>query len=332
MRNLQKKIKDLIILIINLIPVAIIYSCFRLYIMMIQELSILIPVYNDNATMLVKSLSKQAQAISGLCYEIVVFDDGSIDVTSVEINKSLTLLPHCRYVYAEHHDCRAAMRNDMFRHAKYDWHLMIDARLTLMNEDFLMRYLCCGAQIGEVACGGVCVDGGSLTAQLYRENLRFRYEKHEESKHSCPERKAEPYKAFRTTNFFYHKSVLLQVPYNEQVSGYGYEDVLLGKALREKKIKVNHIDNPVAYTEFEKNQVYLRKIEEALRTLHAFEGELDDYSPLLHARNILRKFHLLGAFRKFHALYKGWELMNLCSNMPSLFIFKLYKLGYYVSL
>ena len=176
------------------------------------------------------------------------------------------------------------------------------------------------------------MDGGSLTVQLYRENLRFRYEKHEESKHSYIVRKSEPYKSFRTTNFFYHKSVLEQVPYNEQVKGYGYEDVLLGKALSEKKIKVTHIDNPVAYTEFEENLVYLRKIEEALRTLHTFEGELNDYSPLLHARNILRKFHLLGAFRKFHALCKGWELMNLCSNMPSLFIFKLYKLGYYVSL
>lgn len=304
----------------------------RLNSMIIQKLSILIPVYNDDATLLVKSLSKQAQAISGLCYEIIVFDDGSTDVTSVEINKTLTLLPHCRYVNVEHHDCRAAMRNDMFKQAKYDWHLMIDARLTLMNDDFLMRYLCCGVQVGEVACGGVCVDGGLLTAQLYRENLRFRYEKHEESKHSYLKRKADPYKAFRTTNFFYHKSVLEQVPYNEQVKGYGYEDVLLGKALSEKKIKVTHIDNPVAYTEFEENLVYLRKIEEALRTLHAFEGELNDYSPLLHARNNLRKFHLLGAFRKFHALCKGWELMNLCSNMPSLFIFKLYKLGYYVSL
>ena len=107
---------------------------------------------------------------------------------------------------------------------------------------------------------------------------------------------------------------------------------MLGKALGEKKIKVNHIDNPVAYTEFEKNQIYLRKIEEALSTLHAFEGELNDYSPLLHARNILGKLHLLEAFRKFHALCKGWELMNLCSNKPSLFIFKLYKLGYYLSL
>lgn len=300
--------------------------------MIIQELSILIPVYNDDATLLVKSLSKQAQAISGLCYEIIVFDDGSTDVTSVEINKTLTLLPHCRYVNVEHHDCRAAMRNDMFKQAKYDWHLMIDARLTLMNDDFLMRYLCCGVQVGEVACGGVCVDGGLLTAQLYSENLRFRYEKHEESKHSYIVRKSEPYKAFRTTNFFYYKSVLEQVPYNEQVKGYGYEDVLLGKALREKKIKVNHIDNPVAYTKFEQNKVYLRKIEEALSTLHAFEGELNNYSPLLHARNILRKLHLLGPFRKFHAFCKGWELMNLCSNKPSLFIFKLYKLGYYVSL
>ena len=305
---------------------------YRLNNMIIQELSILIPVYNDDATLLVKSLSKQAQAISGLCYEIIVFDDGSTDVTSVEINKTLTLLPHCRYVNVEHHDCRAAMRNDMFKQAKYDWHLMIDARLTLMNDDFLMRYLCCGVQVGEVACGGVCVDGGLLTAQLYSENLRFRYEKHEESKHSYIVRKSEPYKAFRTTNFFYYKSVLEQVPYNEQVKGYGYEDVLLGKALREKKIKVNHIDNPVAYTKFEQNKVYLRKIEGALSTLHAFEGELNNYSPLLHARNILRKLHLLGPFRKFHALCKGWELMNLCSNKPSLFIFKLYKLGYYVSL
>ena len=304
----------------------------RLNNMIIQELSILIPVYNDDATLLVKSLSKQAQAISGLCYEIIVFDDGSTDLTSVEINKTLTLLPHCRYVNVEHHDCRAAMRNDMFKQAKYDWHLMIDARLTLMNDDFLMRYLCCGVQVGEVACGGVCVDGGLLTAQLYSENLRFRYEKHEESKHSYMVRKSEPYKAFRTTNFFYHKSVLKQVPYNEQVNGYGYEDVLLGKALSEKKIKINHIDNPVVYTEFETNLVFLRKIEEALRTLHAFEEELNDYSPLLSARNILRRFHLLWLFKRFHAFCKGLELMNLCSNKPFLFIFKLYKLGYYVNL
>ena len=112
---------------------------FRLNSMIIQELSILIPVYNDDATLLVKSLCKQAQAISGLCYEIIVFDDGSTDKRTIENNYSLTLLPHCRYICAEHHDCRAAMRNSLVRQAKYEWHLMIDARLILVNNDFLIR-------------------------------------------------------------------------------------------------------------------------------------------------------------------------------------------------
>ena len=69
---------------------------FRLNSMIIQELSILIPVYNDEATSLVKSLHKQAQAVSGLCYEIIVFDDGSTNKKTIENNYLLTLLPNCR--------------------------------------------------------------------------------------------------------------------------------------------------------------------------------------------------------------------------------------------
>ena len=72
----------LIILIIYSLLLAIKQDYFRLNSMIIQELSILIPVYNDEATSLVKSLHKQAQAVSGLCYEIIVFDDGSTNVTT----------------------------------------------------------------------------------------------------------------------------------------------------------------------------------------------------------------------------------------------------------
>lgn len=44
---------------------------------MINELSILIPVYNDNATALVRVLQAQAEAVDGLEYEILAVDDGS---------------------------------------------------------------------------------------------------------------------------------------------------------------------------------------------------------------------------------------------------------------
>lgn len=297
-----------------------------------QELSILIPVYNDDATYLVESLVKQAQSISGLRYEIVVFDDGSTKKEIVLANRKLMSLPFCRYVSVQHHICRAAMRNDLFSQGKYEWHLMIDARLKLVYDDFLMRYLHCKIREGEVICGGVCVDGGDQTHILYRQNLRFRYEKTEEVKHSCRMRASNPYQSFRTTNFFYHKSVLLQVPYDERVLNYGYEDVLLGKALMEHCVKVNHIDNPVAYTQFEDNGVYLEKIEEALHTLNDFAAELKDFSPLLQLQNRLKRLHLLSCFIFLHRVFKHFEYKNLCSHHPYLWIFKLYKLGYYINI
>ena len=51
---------------------------------MVTELSILIPIFNDDASRLVDAVYRQAQAIEGLRYEIVVFDDGStaLDVTN----------------------------------------------------------------------------------------------------------------------------------------------------------------------------------------------------------------------------------------------------------
>lgn len=312
--------------------VAIIHRYSRLHNIMIQELSILIPVYNDDATRLVRSLSKQAQTISELSYEIVVFDDGSSDALMRENNAQLAALPCCRYIFVPHHPCRAAMRNDLHRQGKFEWHLMVDARLSLVYDNFLMRYLQSGVGIGEVACGGVTVDGGALSHKLYRNNLRFRYEKYEEPNHSCKIRSTHPYLSFRTTNFFYHVSVLNLVPYDERVTSYGYEDVLLGKTLCEKGIKIHHIDNPVAYTEFEDNGRYLQKVEEALQTLHQFAGELEEYSPLLKIQNLFGRLHILGVVKLYHALASPWERKVLCDKRPFLFLLKLYKLGYYASL
>lgn len=300
---------------------------------MIKELSILIPVYNDDATRLICHLYRQAQAITGLCFEIVVFDDGSTDGKVVEAHQALTRqLKNCRLVKSEHHTCRAAMRNSMFHCGKYAWHLMVDARLTLKYDDFLLRYLCCDIQENEVACGGIEVIGGDKERELYQQNLRFRYEKFEERKHVMAMREKNPYASFRTTNFFYSRSVLEQVPYDESIKGYGYEDVMLGKSLRQHHIKVVHIDNPVAYTEFESNEAYLYKVDEALTTLHDFSDALREYSPLLRLIGVLEQLHLLTFIKKLHFLLCKKERANLCGNCPSLLVLKLYKLGYYLTL
>ena len=294
---------------------------------MITRLSILIPVYNDVAAPLVAALRRQAEAVPGLEYEIVVFDDGSTDASVIKQNEAACALPHCRYVKTERHASRSAMRNDMARQGRYEWHLMLDARVSPVRGDFIRRYLDSGAREGEAVIGGITVDGGAETGRLYRENLRFRYEKHEEKNHSLEARRKRPYASLRTTNFFHHRSVLERVPYDERVTTYGYEDVLLGKALQEAGVRVQHIDNPVAYTSFESNAVYLVKLDEALSTLHRFAPELQGYSPLLAAVSKLERMKALWFVRLFYKLSARVLRRNLLSRRPSLFVLKLYKIS-----
>lgn len=297
---------------------------------MISRLSILIPVYNDVAGPLVAELHRQAEAIDGLGYEILVFDDGSDNKDAISRNMAACALPRCRYVQGGRHACRAAMRNDMARHGRYDWHLMVDARLKVVHSDFILRYLESGAHEGEAVCGGVCVDGGADTDRLYRENLRFRYEKREERNHSVEVRQKSPYSSFRTTNFFYHRTVLERVPYDERIMTYGYEDVILGKALKEAGVRVLHIDNPVAYTSFESNAAYLKKLDESMRTLRNFAPELREYSPLLGLVGLLRRYKLLPLARLVYKFSGRRIRKKLAGRNPSLLLLKLYKLGFFV--
>lgn len=298
----------------------------------IDQLSILIPVYNDDASRLVAMLSDEARKISGLEYEIIVYDDGSTDMRSIESNQRLSQLPNCHYVYEPHHGCRAAMRNAMLRCGSYEWCLMVDVRLTPEHGDFLGRYLHADADGCGAVCGGVVVRGGADEQRLYRESLRFRYEKYEERNHDMESRRRVPFQSFRTTNILCRRSVMQRVPYDESIIGYGYEDVMLGKSLEHSGIRVAHIDNAVAYTSFESNDRYMEKLEEALRTLHSIGNRLQGYSPLLVAVDRLGRYHLLWLLRLYHKLMGRVERMLLTGKRPRLWMLKLYKLGYYASL
>lgn len=299
---------------------------------MIDKLSILIPVYNDDASPLVQALIAEAQNVRCLDYEIIVYDDGSTDARCIKANRRLALLPNCYYVSEPHHPCRAAMRNAMLRQGRYEWCLMIDARLQPANTDFISRYVHAEVCDNGCVCGGIIVDGGINAKTLYYENLRFRYEKHEERHHSVQARREHPYQSFRTTNILLRRSVLQNTPYDERIIGYGYEDVMLGRDLEHAGTKVLHIDNPVVYTSFESNNRYLAKVDEALHTLRYFSKELRGYSPLLSLVESLKRHHLLWTVRWFHIVFKRLERFILTSRHPKLFLLKLYKLGVFASL
>lgn len=290
-------------------------------------LSILMPSYDNVCTELTKKICQQASAIHDIEFEILVADDGGKDEKVKAENSKINNLPGCNYIVREHNVGRAAIRNVLANKAKGDWLLFLDSDISVLNDNFVKAYTD-SIGMADVVCGGVEMS----TIAPPKGNLRYKYEQHESHNHTAEKRNSRPYQAFRTTNFMISKEVKEKVRFDERFRGYGYEDVMYGKNLKEQGFTIAHIDNPVTYTKFEDNATYLKKIREAMTTLSLFSNELQGYSPLLKVANKLNKIHITWFALLLHWLFKGIETASLTSTRPSLTLLKAYKLGAYLSI
>jgi hypothetical protein len=220
---------------------------------------------------------------------------------------------------------RAAIRNFLVKEAQYTYVLFIDSDMTILSDLFIHRYL--ENSCDTVIDGGVAIHGNE---EVLKRNLRYRYEKTEEARHTAPERQKTPYQHLHTANLFVRRDLMLQHPFDERFRHYGYEDVLLGKTFRQQHVPIEHIDNPLGFCTFETNAEFVAKTEEGLRTLGQFRDDLRGYSRLL---TIVSNIHIpavLTMIRLCHRLFGSLERRNLCGNHPSVSVFKLYRLGYFI--
>ena len=289
----------------------------------IAELSVLIPNFNYVCLPLVRQLQTMLET-AAIDYEIIVADDGSTDQKTVDANRPIASLTNCQYIIRRENVGRAAIRNFLAQQARYAFLLFIDSDLTVVNSHFISKYI---AQTDPyVIDGGVSVGDG-----LYDHNLRYLYEKAEESNHTAVCRQARPYQHLHTANLLVRRDLMLQYPFDERFRQYGYEDVFYGKMLRQHQIPISHIDNPMGFCTFESNPDFVAKTEEGLRTLYRFRNDLRGYSRLLTFVSGIHIPQILSLIRFWHRLFKKAERRNLCGSRPSLFIFKLYRLGYFLT-
>jgi len=292
--------------------------------MAITALSILIPTYNDLCVNLVDELRQQAEQ-TGIAFEILVADDGSTDTDIIRENSEITQWEHCHYLRQAENIGRAAIRNFLAKEAHYDWLLFIDSDMSMVRTDYLSEYI--SMEGADVIDGGVAIGGD---AHALKGNLRYRYEKAAEHEHTVEIRQQNPYRDFHTANFLIRRDLMLTHPFDERFRYYGYEDVLFGKQLRGDHIAITHIDNPMGFCTFESNPDFVAKTEEGLRTLRQFRDELRGYSRLI---TLVEGIHLpiiISLIRCWHRLFGKWERKNLCGSHPSLRLFSLYKLGYFL--
>ena len=336
-----------------------------------EGLSILIPLYNQVGVALAMALSKQVEQCAkeekkknegkgnandtiSLGFEIIFADDGSADATARQRNAIIAQLPYCQYIERPKNVGRSAIRNFLAHTAHYSHLIFLDGDVAIKRGNFVQTYLAhrndADVIIGtlhfsrmQVACDTAeDIIGHTKRAKeetkkttepvLYDDNLKYRYEQQFLAKHPVKKRMQQPYASFRTTNFMVRRDLLLAYPFDETFHEYGYEDTLFGKQLKEHGATLIHLDNAATIADYEDNATFVAKTEESLRTLAAHAHQLQGYSTLLHTANKLECLHLQPLIAFVFKLFKGLLHKNLCSNSPSVFLFNVYKLGYYVNL
>ena len=303
------------------------------------DLSILLPSYNNVCVSLVQVLQRQADALRGKLdkpfrYEIIVADDGSTDAACIDANRVIGDMLHCRYLRMEQNVGRAQIRNVLISESRGDYVLLIDSDLFLCDDNYLYKYATSTADVvyGGTRIGGeglAMVDNEANTENL-KGNLRYIYEKKAEPSHRAAFRQLRPNQEISVCNLYARRDIMEAHPFDSRFKAYGYEDVLFGKRLAESGIEVTHIDNPVLINEFEPNSVFVKKTEEAIITLCRFEQDLEGYSNLKTKVSTLGRYIPLSLFRLWHRIMKNKEKRNLTGSKPSLLLFKLYKLGFFL--
>ncbi|HLV38631.1 glycosyltransferase family 2 protein [Xanthomarina sp.] len=288
-------------------------------------LSILIPTYHYNAYPLAQELEKQALE-ANLIFELICVDDGSFSELNIA-NQKINQLINCKFIEAKKNVGRSASRKFLAEQAQYPWLLFIDADVLPKNKDFLTKYLNKLTPTSEAIFGGFAYKESSYSKN---KSLRFTFGKQREEVDAAIRNKT-PYKVIISANFLVKKPIYLELIKQNTENSYGM-DYLLGALLKKYGIKVEHINNEVFHFGIDENIAFLKKTEHAMHTLSNLSKSKEITSndiSLLRAYYFLKLFYLQHLFGKFLGYFDRVIKKNLTEENPSLFLFDLYRLGYF---
>ena len=292
---------------------------------MISSLSICIPVFNWDITLLTQSLIDMCSSANQE-FEILLYDDGS-EESYKEKNRVLLNTPKVLYKELPHNVGRSKIRNLLSKEANYNYLLFLDCDVLPANNNFITLYNQQISSNKKIVLGGL----SHQDSPPENANLRWLYGTKKEEV-SAETRNLSPHKSFKTSNFLIHKSILLQVQFNEKLKGYGHEDTFFGYDLKKLNLPVYHIDNPVIHLGLESSQQFILKTEDGLKKLASIYIEMKNHSDFIEDIKILQfikenKATTTLLYNKWKVL-KAFYIKNLLSPTPSLRFFDFYKLGF----
>lgn len=285
-------------------------------------ITICIPVYNFNISRLIVELSRQILALNLPC-EIIAIDDCS----SFFKEENKAICKNHTYIELPENIGRSRIRNLFLDYASHEYLLFLDCDSLVASQSFLSKYIEEIKQSASVVCGG---RDYSTQAPSREKRLRWKYGFFKESQ-PYEVRCKYPNRSFMTNNFLVHKKILEQNKFDERIAKYGHEDTLFGLLLKEKRIVVKHIDNPVINGDLDTNKEYLSKSNESVKNLvkilnfTSFKNDIIEDVALLRFHNKVKKIDTI--INGLFILLKPLIYYLLAHGVANLKLFDFYKLG-----
>lgn len=222
---------------------------------MTPRLSILIPFYRDDPSVLLRSLD--AQSIDPKAVEIRIMDDGTDDpalTATAQATVDAMSLP-TSLVTAPDNRGRSATRNALQEAAKADWVLFLDADMRLDHRDFLSRYLDrIDADDCDIVFGGFDVENSSTDWDTDLHRLLS----HSSDCLSAEQRALNGAQNVASSNLCVRKSVLNAEPFDAGFQGWGWEDSEWAARVSATH-RLRHIDNPAVHLGLETTETLLSR-------------------------------------------------------------------------
>jgi glycosyltransferase involved in cell wall biosynthesis len=291
-------------------------------------LSILIRSFDDPLIDIVSVLHTECQFLD-IEFEILISDD---DPNGKNLDRQkLSQFPMVYYWRNRKNLGRSNNLNKLIHKSKFNSVLLMDADVIPLKTNFIKLYLESSKSNCVVAYGGLAYEKNPPETS---ELLRWVYGHKEEAKPASLRQSRYPYNIL-VSNLLIKKSKFEQPIFNTELNTYGYEDLVFSEFLKEYKIEVMQIDNPVIHKGLETSMVFLQKTETALDNLVSLiqKGTLSQEATSLSTLYFkLRRYRLNGVIYKFLNAIERALKSNLVSKKPSLIYFKLYKLYHFSKL
>ncbi|MCW0499138.1 glycosyltransferase [Riemerella anatipestifer] len=289
-------------------------------------ISICIPIYNTEVTTLVTALKSEIKE-NYLNAEIILIDDAS-DKYYQGLNKPLETFVDTM-VWLPKNMGRARIRNLFLKYAKGKYLLFLDGDGRVISNQFIQNYqkFITENKDAKVVYGGRHTQKEEPSVEIY---LRWKFANEREN---LPlfQREKNRYLSFQTNNFLIERETFSQCLFDEQLTGYGYEDLVFAKDLKDKGIGVFHINNPILNIDLETNEVYLKKVEDSINNLCLLlknsPKKVEDIK-LIKACHVVKKLKLSFVLsRLFSSFGKEFLREKLLGGKVSLRYLDMYKLG-----